>query len=428
MLLLSACVSNVTALTTLERSSDVRESRDFFCIGGSKIRYKYDTLIKKIEGNSLITSPLFYLFTLAMLVTFFYLLESRSSLKIFEYIPAIVFIYGVSMLLASLGFFETNDAIYELYKRLKTNLLPAMLFLMLLQVDFRAFFKLGNSLIIAYLLALFSLGVAFVGVAVVFDFSPEIAAAFGALAGSWMGGTANMIAVGTALGVSEDAFAYALVVDSVNYTLWVMLLLFIVPFAKLFNSFTKSDVRLYALGEIGCACNVGTKRYWLLIAFALFISFLAQYLATFISFINATTTVVLLASLFGVLGSMSRLRNLNGSSEVATSMLYILIALIGSQAVIESFSGLGVYVLAGFSILLVHGLLMLLGARLFRLDLFSVSVASLANIGGVASAPILAATYNKSLVSIGVLMAIMGYLIGTFGGLFIGNILLAISR
>jgi len=107
-------------------------------------------------------------------------------------------------------------------------------------------------------------------------------------------------------------------------------------------------------------------------------------------------------------------------------MLYVLIALIGSKAIIESFAGLGVYVLAGFSILMMHALLMVIGAKIFKLDLFSIAVASLSNIGGVASAPILAATYNKSLVSVGVLMAIMGYLIGTFGGLLVGNILIGI--
>ena len=134
--------------------------------------------------------------------------------------------------------------------------------------------------------------------------------------------------------------------------------------------------------------------------------------------------MVVLASLFGVLGSFTKLKEINGSSEVATTMLYIIIALIGSKAVIENFSGLGVYVFAGFSILLIHALIMVIGAKIFKLDLFSIAVASLSNIGGVASAPILAATYNKSLVSVGVLMAIMGYLIGTFGGLFVGNILL----
>lgn len=375
----------------------------------------------------MISSALLYLFTLAAVVTMFHLLESKTKLKIFKYVPAVVMIYAFSMFTASMGMFEFNDEINAIYKLTKTNLLPAMLFLMLLQVDLRHFFKLGKSLLISYVLAVSSIAFGFIAVAFLFNFNPETSSAFGALAGSWMGGTANMIAVGTALEVSESAFAYALVVDSVNYTLWVMLLLFLVPFASVFNKFTKSDENLAYLGDIGCACNMGAPRYWLLIAFALLVSFVAQIIAENFQFLNKTTTVVLLASLFGVLGSFTKLKEINGSSEVATTMLYIIIALIGSKAVIESFSGLGVYVLAGFVILLIHAIIMVVGAKIFKLDLFSIAVASLSNIGGVASAPILAATYNKSLVSVGVLMAIMGYIIGTFGGLLVGNILLKIS-
>jgi len=375
-----------------------------------------------------ITNPLIYLFTLAFIATLFYLLESKTSLKVFKLIPAIVFVYGGSMLVASLGLFDANAEINAIYKTTKTNLLPAMLFLMLLQIDLKDFFKLGKSLLIAYVLAVLSIVFAFIVVAFSFDFSSEMAGAFGALAGSWMGGTANMIAVGSALHVNEDAFAYALVVDSVNYTLWVMLLLFLVPFAFYFNKFTKSSENLAYLGDIGCACSMGAKRYWLLILLGLSVSFVSQYMSTLFTVLNTTTTVVLVATLFGIVGSFTKLRELNGSSEVATSMLYIIIALIGSKAVIENFSGVGVYVLAGFSILLIHAIVMVIGAKIFKLDLFSVAVASLANIGGVASAPILAATYNKKLVSVGVLMAIMGYLIGTFGGVAVGNILLDLAK
>lgn len=376
----------------------------------------------------MISNPLLYLFSLASLVTVFYLLESKTSLRVFKLIPAVVFIYASSMLLASLGLFDSNAEISSIYKQSKTNLLPAMLFLMLLQVDLRHFIKLGKSLLIAYLLAILSIAFGFIAVALLFNFSSSMSGAFGALAGSWLGGTANMIAVGSALDVSENAFAYALVVDSVNYTLWVMLLLFLVPFAQYFNKFTSSSENLAYLGDIACACNLGTKRYWLLILLALSVSFLTQYLAIKFQIINSTTTMVILASLFGILGSFTRLKDLNGASELSTSMLYLLIALIGSHAVIESFSGLGLYVLAGGCILLIHASIMILGAKLFKLDLFSIAVASLANIGGVASAPILAAAYNKSLVSIGVLMAIMGYIIGTFGGLLVGNILIGLSK
>ncbi|CAI6146234.1 MAG: hypothetical protein SPLUMA2_SPLUMAMAG2_00291 [uncultured Sulfurimonas sp.] len=375
----------------------------------------------------MITHPLLYLFSLACLVTIFYLLESKTSLRIFKLIPAVVFIYASSMLLASLGLFDSNAEISSIYKQTKTNLLPAMLFLMLLQVDLRHFLKLGKSLLIAYILAVLSIAFGFIVVAIIFDFSSSMSGAFGALAGSWLGGTANMIAVGSALNVDEEAFAYALVVDSVNYTLWVMLLLFLVPFAQYFNKFTQSSENLAYLGDIACACTIGAKRYWILILLALAVSLLTQYLETLFSVINATTTIVILASVFGILASFTRLRDLNGSSELSTSMLYLLIALIGSHAVIESFSGLGLYVLAGFCILIVHTIVMIVGAKLFKLDLFSIAVASLANIGGVASTPILAAAYNKSLVSVGILMAIMGYIIGTFGGLLLGNILIGLS-
>ena len=376
----------------------------------------------------MISSPLLYLFILAFIATGFNTLEKKSSWKVFNFIPAVVMIYAFSMLLASLGVFEYNDAINNIYSLTKTNLLPAMLFLMLLQIDFTHFFKLGKSLLISYLLALFSLSLGFIVVAIVFDFNSEMASAFGALAGSWMGGTANMVAVGSALGVGEEAFAYALIVDSVNYTLWVMLLLFLVPFAQAFNHFTKSDAKLGYLNDIGCACNMGAKRYWLLIFLAIIISFISQFIAEYFILLNKTTTIVLLASLFGVLGSFTKLKEVNGSSEVASTMLYIIVALIGSKAVFESFSDVGIYVLAGFCILLIHAVIMIIGAKIFKLDLFSLAVSSLSNIGGVASAPILAAAYNKSLVSVGVLMAIMGYLIGTFGGLAIGNILIGIAK
>jgi len=337
-------------------------------------------------------------------------------------------IYAFSMFLAAIGVFEYSEEVNSIYSLTKTNLLPAMLFLMLLQVDFSHFFRLGKSLLVSYVLAVVSIAFGFITVFFLFSFGTDEAAAFGALAGSWMGGTANMIAVGSALGISQEAYGYALIVDSVNYTLWVMLLLFLVPFAKAFNNFTRSHENIPSLNEIGCACNMGAKRYWLLILFALVASLASQMISLHVEILSKTTTIVLISSALGVLGSFTRLKTVNGSSEVATTMLYVLIALIGSKAVFESFSEVGLYVLAGFLILVIHALIMVIGAKIFKLDLFSIAVSSLANIGGVASAPILAATYNKALVSVGVLMAVMGYLIGTFGGLIVGNVLVELAK
>ena len=376
----------------------------------------------------MIGSPFGYLFALAALAAIITLVEQKSKLNFFKFVPAVVLIYLFSMTLASMGAFEQNSAIDAIYENTKKNLLPAMLFLMLLQVDFRDFFRLGKSLFIAYMLALFSLAFAFIFISFVFDFDKEMASAFGALSGSWMGGVANMIAVGSALGVSQEAFGYALIVDSVNYTIWIMFLLFLTPFAYYFNNFTSSHEQMAKLSQIGCSCTIGAKRYWLLILLAIVVALVVNFIAqSGFALLNYTTTTVILATLFGVLGSFTKLKTINGSSEVATTMLYMLIALIGSKALFDNFSGVGIYVFAGFCILVVHALIMVIGAKIFKLDLFSIAIASLANIGGVASASILAATYNKALVGIGVLMAIMGYIVGTFGGLAVGKLMLFLS-
>lgn len=376
----------------------------------------------------MITEPLSYLLILALIATLLSGLEQKTKWSFFKFVPAVVLIYAFAMFFASFGLWESNKEISDVYKLAKTNLLPAMIFLMLLQVDIREFLKLGKKLIIAYSLAVLSIAFAFIFVSLTLSLDQDMLAAFGALAGSWMGGTANMVAVGAALGVSDEAFGYALIVDSFNYTFWVALLLFAVGFANVFNKFADAKPSEDIVNKIGCSCNMGAKRYWLLIVLSLAVSFISQVISHNVSIINSTTTMVITATLIGVFGSFTKLRELGGSSEVATSMLYMLVALIGSRAVFESFEGVGFYVFVGFMILVVHAIIMIIGAKIFKLDLFSISVASLSNIGGVASAPILAAAYNKSLVGVGVLMAIMGYIIGTFGGLFVGNILLGFSR
>jgi len=377
----------------------------------------------------MISSPLLYLLALAFLVSVVSFIEQKSRSKFFKYLPAVVLIYIFSMILASLNVFEQNEAIDTVYENTKKYLLPAMLFLMLLQVDIRDFFKLGKSLLIAYSLAIFSIVLGFIAVSWAFSFDADMAGAFGALSGSWTGGMANMVAVGTALGVSQEAFGYALIVDSVNYTIWMMFLLFLTPFAHYFNSFTASHEQMAKLEAIECVSAVGKKRYLLLIFLSALVSVGVNFLAySGFEILNYTTTTVILATVLGILGSFTKLKTINGSNFVGSAMLYMLIALIGSKALFENFSGVGVYVIAGFCILVIHTLIMVAGAKVFKLDLFSIAVASLSNIGGVASASILAATYNRALVGVGVLMAVMGFIIGTFVGLAVGNILIWLAK
>jgi uncharacterized membrane protein len=120
---------------------------------------------------------------------------------------------------------------------------------------------------------------------------------------------------------------------------------------------------------------------------------------------------------------MTPASRLAGSSELGNILLYIIVALIASRANFAELTQAPLYIVAGFAIIAIHIILMVLFAKLFKLDLFSLGVASLANIGGVASAPILAGAYSQALIPIGVLMAMMGYILGTFGGLAVGKVL-----
>lgn len=377
----------------------------------------------------MITTPLLYLLSLILLASLLGGLEKFSRHKLFTLLPAVVLIYAAAMLFAQLGLWQENETIYAGYKSVKSALLPAMLFVMLLQIDLKAFVGLGRSLIIAYVSSVLSLSVAFIAVFWLFSLNSDAAGVFATLAGSWTGGTANMLAVAGALDVREELMGYALIVDSIDYTLWVMTLLFLVAFAPRFNRWTKAPLRFKTIDEEAQdkKQKVNPLHLALLFSFSLFIAYLSNTLASLPGGLSQTTWSVLFATLFGLIASRTPLKSVVGSPALSSAMLMFLIALIGSQAHLRGFGEVPLYLGVGLLILLLHAAIMVLVAKLFRLDLFSIGVASLANIGGVASAPVLAAAYHRSLIGIAVLMAIMGYLIGTFAGLAVGYVLQSIA-
>jgi len=375
-----------------------------------------------------------YLAVLMMIAASIVYTEKKSQHKLFEYLPAIVIIYFVVMLASTFGLWHKTESVTATYKSVKSNLLPAMIFLMLLLADMREIFKLGKKMLLTFLLASTSIALGFVGMFALFSssFGAESWKAFAALSGSWMGGTANMVAIQGALDLPDSAMGYTLLIDSIDYAIWVMILLALVPFAKRFNTWSKADTS--AIDEVGerLARKEENKKpisfdsLFLLLASALLVSALSQYGASFLpttDFLTHTTWVVILATTAGILFAMTPLAKLSGSSELANIMLYLIVALIASRANFAELTEAPLYILAGFVIISIHVIIMVIFAKLFKLDLFSLGVASLANIGGVASAPILASAYSKALIPIGVLMAMMGYILGTFGGLMVGKVL-----
>ena len=375
-----------------------------------------------------------YLSILILIASSLVYIEKRSQYRVFEYLPAIVIIYFVVMILSTLGVWEKSDSINTTYKTIKSNLLPAMIFLMLLSADMREIFKLGSKMIFTFVLASFSIAIGFIGSFALFHtyFDPNAWKAFSALCGSWMGGTANMVAIQGALNLPDSAMGYTLLIDSVDYAIWVMLLLGLVPLADRFNLWSKADTSI--IDEVGERLEAKERdkspidftSLFLLLGISLFVSILAQYISSILpttSFVTTTTWIVIISTLLGIIFAMTPIAKIAGSMEIANIILYMIVALIASRANLAELTQAPLYIVAGFVILFIHLILMLIFAKLFKLDLFSIGIASLANIGGVASAPILASAYSKALIPIGVLMAMLGYIMGTFGGLMVGSVL-----
>ncbi len=380
----------------------------------------------------MIESGFLYILMLLMIVAFAIFAEKKLTFKIFQYLPIVVVLYALVMTLSFFGLWSKNETITDIYKVSKSYILPAMIFLMLLNSDIEAIYKLSAKMLFTFFLAMGSIMLSFIGTYLLFKPLLEQNAwkAFGALSGSWMGGTANMVAIADAIKADEIQMGYVLISDSLNYTLWVMLLLAIAPYAKYFNGWSQAKTDYIATLELKKEENVKdkkekTKNIITLVVVALGISVVCQSIAPFLptsDFVSQTTWVVIIATFLGLMGSMSVLKKLY-SPTLATTLLYIIIALIASRATLEDIDKAPLYILAGSMILILHMLIMILFAKIFKLDLFIIGVASLANIGGVASAPILAGAYSKTLIPIGVIMAMLGYIVGTFGGLLVAKIL-----
>lgn len=386
----------------------------------------------------MIENGLAYLALLIFIASSIVFLEKRTKHKIFQYLPAIVIIYFSVMLFSTFGLWQKTESITSTYKFFKSNLLPAMIFLMLLSADMREIFKLGKKMILTFLLASVSIAIGFIGMFTLFHtyFEPDAWKAFAALSGSWMGGTGNMVAIQGALNLPDSALGYTLLIDSIDYAIWVMILLALVPFAKSFNMWSKADTSV--IDEVGekLALREENKKSMnvidlsILLGSSILVSILSQNIASFMpttSFLTTTTWIVIIATLSGILFAMTPLAKMSGGTQLGNMMLYLLVALIASRANFTELTEAPLYIIAGFVIITIHVSIMILFAKLFKLDLFSLGVASLANIGGVASAPILASAYSKALIPIGVLMAMMGYIVGTFGGLLVGKALKMIS-
>lgn len=383
----------------------------------------------------MITSGFTYFAVLVAMAATLTGLESRSKGKFFQIVPPVVLMYLTCMVFCTIKVWDLA-ATSSTYSGLKNNILYTMIFLMMIRCDVRKIVALGPKMIGGFLAASLSIGIGFVITYALFRsaLGSEAWKALAALCGSWMGGSANMLAIQSALDIGEGDMAYALVIDSINYSIWVMFLLWVVNFAAKFNVWTKADTKV--LDEVcarlekeqsGEKAPITGESLFTLFGLALLASALSQHAGTFLnanlSFLDKATWTVLVITVVGLGCAMTSIGKLAGAAELSNITLYMVIGLLASRANLAELSDAPIWIAAGFVILAIHAAIMVVLAKIFKLDMFTCGVASLANIGGTASAPILAGSYNQALVPVGVLMALIGYVVGTGGGLIVANLM-----
>ncbi len=366
------------------------------------------------------------LFALSGICAFFFWLERTTQWVLFRYLPPLVFIYLVPVILANTGVLPTDAPVYDGMSQL---VLPMMLVLLLLKVNAAGAIRVMGRGVAVMLFG--TLGVmigAPVGLLLVKQWlGADAWKAFGTLAGSWIGGTGNMAAVSQMIDTPGTEFGLAVLGDSTIYLFWLPILLASKRFADRFAAYAgvESD-RLARMEEAAEAQQQETRapamhEY----LYLLFVAFLATWLAEVVAnwlpvvepFLSAATWRILLITTIGIVFSFTPLRRIHGSHELGMALVYLFVARMGASAELEGVATQAVPFLAGAVVMiLIHGAFCLLGAKLLKVDIHSAAIASAANIGGAASAAIVASYHQRSLVPAAILMALIGYAIGNYAG------------
>ena len=390
----------------------------------------------------MITNGFTYIAFLMFVAGTLLFLQKNTKWKIFDLVPPLVWIYVLHMIFCTVGLYDLGET-KAAYNAFKNNLLYAMIFVMLLRCDFRKLAKLGPRMIAIFLGCSLTLAIGTIATYPIFVGSMGGAektwAAVAALYASWVGGSANMAAMEAAFTIDPAAYGAALALDTVCYSVWIALLLLAVKIAPKWNAMCKADTsKLDAVAEAANAEVAGAKKVptsgdWIfLIGLSLMVSVISQKAGAIMNnglyaigldmFGSATCTTVFVTVL-GLICAMTPLGKLAAVEELSSIYLYAVVSLLASRATLVDLIAAPMWIVYGFAILLVHVVLMFVLSKLFKWDLCMVSTASLANIGGSASAPIVATAYDPNFAGIGVLMGVLGAAIGNFCGLAMGAIL-----
>ena len=377
----------------------------------------------------------------------FYATQQKSLSLFFKFIPALLLCYLIPSLLSTFGIVSAEHS--SLWPVAKNYFLPAALILMTLSTDLKGVFKLGPKALIMFSTA--TVGIILGGpIAIMITslFSPETVGGIGfdavwrglsTLAGSWIGGGANQTAMLELYEYNPSKYGAMITVDIVVANIWMAFILYGAGKAAKIDKWLKADssaidelkdtmenyssqvertttfndlikITAIALGGVGLAHFFSD----IITTYTLTIPALATTVLA-----NKFFWIVVIATTFGLSLSFTKMRKLEGAgaSKLGSVFIYLLVAIIGMKMDITKAFEEPLLIVVGLIWMAFHVGLLVLVAKIIRAPFFFLAVGSKANVGGAASAPIVASAFHPSLAPVGVLLAVLGYALGTYGAI-----------
>ena len=371
--------------------------------------------------------------------------------KFYSVVPALLMCYLIPAIFNSLGLID--DETSQLYFVASRYLLPAALVLMTLSIDLKAIFNLGPKALIMFFAG--TIGIIFGGpiaILIVSAVSPETVGGVGpdaiwrglsTIAGSWIGGGANQAAMLEIYEYNPDLYGGMVLVDIVVANLWMAVILMGIGKNQSIDNWLKADnsaieklkvkVSSYAesvtriptlpdfmillalaFGAVGIAhWGADNISNYLLANFEVF----SDNKSALSSFSSQFFWMITIATAIGIIFSFTRFKSYEGAgaSKIGSIFIYILVATIGMKMDLTMVFDNPGLIAIGLVWILIHVIVLLVTAKLIKAPYFFLAVGSQANVGGAASAPVVAAAFHPSLATVGVLLAVFGYVVGTYG-------------
>lgn len=365
----------------------------------------------------------------------------------YTFVPLLLLCYLLPSLMNSFGLISSEES--NLWPVAKNYFLPACLVLMTLSIDLKAIIGLGPKALIMFFTA--TVGIVLggpVAILIVSLFSPETVGGeginavwrgFATLAGSWIGGGANQTAMLEVYGYNPDRYAAMVAIDVVVANIWMVFLLYGAGNPKPIDKWLKADTS--AIDHLKRTMEHYTEQtertsslvdYIMITAVAfggVGLSHAMGQLAIFAFgdiealqgtiLVNQFFWIVVTATTLGLTLSFTKFRDLEGAgaSKIGSVFIFLLVAVIGTRMDVFQIADAPLLFLVGIIWMLFHVCLLIAVAKMVRAPFFFVAVGSKANVGGAASAPVVAAAFHPALAPVGVLLAVLGYALGTYGAI-----------